>query len=70
VGIEVYEGRPSKAGRWRWRLRAANGRIVANGGEAFHDRWNAERAVADFLRIVGPLVPAAETDYATEGVPV
>jgi uncharacterized protein YegP (UPF0339 family) len=31
---------------WRWHLKAANGRIVASSGEAFTDRWGAERAAS------------------------
>lgn len=30
--LELYE---DKAGEWRWRLKASNGRIVAIGGEGF-----------------------------------
>lgn len=39
--VTVYKARDG----WRWRLRAANGRIVAVSGEAFANKWNAERAV-------------------------
>lgn len=31
-------------GRWRWRLRAPNGRIVATAGEAFSSKLAARRA--------------------------
>ena len=27
-----------KAGEWRWRLKASNGRIVATGGEGFSSK--------------------------------
>jgi len=30
--------------RWRWRVRAANGKIVATSGENFASRRNARRA--------------------------
>ena len=28
---------------WRWRFIARNGRIIAEGGEAYTSKWNAER---------------------------
>ena len=37
------------AGLWRWRARAANGRIVADGAEGYVNRRNAYRA-AEALR--------------------
>lgn len=35
--LEIYRGRKNKVGRtqWRWRFRAANGNILANGGEGY-----------------------------------
>lgn len=39
--FEVYE---DSGGLYRWRLRSANGQIVANSGESFASRSNAERA--------------------------
>ena len=41
--IDIYQ---DKAGGWRWRAKAPNGRIVADSGEAYHSKWNAERAAA------------------------
>ena len=48
--IEIYEARRGLALRkqWRWRIRATNGRIVANGGEGYNNR-------ADLLRGQKPL---------------
>jgi uncharacterized protein YegP (UPF0339 family) len=68
----VYRDR---AGRFRWRIVAANGKRVAASGEAFHDEYNAHRAVTDLLLGLGPLVDAErERQRAlaadTEGVPV
>lgn len=40
-----YELFQDEAGRWRWHLRAGNGRLVCTSGEAFATRSNAERAV-------------------------
>lgn len=39
---EVYA---DKAGFWRWRRRAANGKIVASSGESFSSKWAALNSV-------------------------
>lgn len=39
---EVY---PDKAGEWRWRLKASNGRIIADGAEGYSEKRHAYRAV-------------------------
>jgi uncharacterized protein YegP (UPF0339 family) len=66
--FEVYQ---DKAGKFRWRLIAANGKRVAASGEAFASRYNAERAIADLLRSLS-LVEAAPraVDVSPEAVPV
>lgn len=33
-------------GQWRWRLRADNGRIIANGGESFHNEADCKHSIA------------------------
>jgi uncharacterized protein YegP (UPF0339 family) len=40
IGFEVYPARPGLLLRkqWRWRLRAANGRIIATSGEGYNNR--------------------------------
>lgn len=38
--ITVYKA----ADGWRWRMKAANGRLVADSGEAYVSRRAAERA--------------------------
>lgn len=38
--ITVYRA----ADGWRWRMKAANGRVVADSGEAYTSRRGAERA--------------------------
>lgn len=48
-----------RAGKWRFRIVAPNGRRVATSGESFHDRWNAERAIDDLLIGLGPAVDEA-----------
>ena len=39
--FEIY---PDKRGLWRWRLKARNGRTVADSGEGYASRTNAFRA--------------------------
>jgi uncharacterized protein YegP (UPF0339 family) len=39
--MSVYQ---DTKGEWRWRLKAANGKIVADSGEGYTQRWTAERA--------------------------
>lgn len=43
--FEVYSTLTLKGRRWRWRLRAANGRKVAHSGEDYHNRADAVSAV-------------------------
>ena len=52
--FEVYR---DKSGDWRWRLRAANGRIVADSAEGYASRRNLYRALND---IAGHVSEAAE----------
>lgn len=40
--IEKYE---DKAGEWRWRLKATNGKIIATSGEGYNSKSNADRAI-------------------------
>jgi uncharacterized protein len=39
--FEIYQDR---SGRYRWRLRAANGHITADSGQSYRDRYSARRA--------------------------
>lgn len=39
---QVYQS----GGQWRWRLVAANNRIIANSGEAYHNRADCLSAIA------------------------
>jgi uncharacterized protein YegP (UPF0339 family) len=43
--FEVYA---DAAGEYRWRLKAANGQIVASSGESFASKSNAGRAAENF----------------------
>lgn len=40
-----YDKYPS-SGQWRWRLIAANGKIIANSGEAYHNEADCDHAIA------------------------
>ena len=42
MSFEVYK---DKAGQWRWRLKAANGQIIATG-EGYKDKTGCEDAIA------------------------
>ena len=44
--FEIY---PDKGGDWRWRLRAASGRIAADRAEGYASKRNARRAIATML---------------------
>lgn len=48
MNVEVYR---DSAGHWRWRARARNGRIIADGAEGYASRRNALRACAGFARM-------------------
>jgi hypothetical protein len=37
---------------WRWRFIAANGKIMADGGEAYATAANARRAIVRFASLV------------------
>lgn len=53
--FQVYE---DKGGEWRWRLLAANGRTIADSGEAYTRRPDAERAVETVTAIAGRIETA------------
>ena len=42
VAYSVYQ---DAAGEWRWRLRAANNRIIADSGEGYHNRQDCLHAI-------------------------
>lgn len=47
--FEIY---PDTSGDWRWRLRAANGRIVADSAEGYASKRNVNRAITTFVDTV------------------
>ena len=55
--FEIYTSRSvTLRKQWRWRLKAANGRIIATSGEGYHNR-------SDMLEIIDKMrsyVPVAE----------
>lgn len=46
MNIVFYKDERSE---WRWRVRAKNGRIVADSGEGYSSKSNAKRAWNNFL---------------------
>lgn len=40
-----YEVYKDTAGEWRWRLRAANNKIIANSGEGYANRTDCLSAI-------------------------
>lgn len=45
--LKIYQ---DKAGEWRWRLVAANGRKVADSGEGYTRKADVIRAARKFIR--------------------
>lgn len=59
--FEIYE---DAAEGWRWRLRARNGRIVADSGEAYRSERNVERAIASIQSFASDVAIATrESDH-------
>lgn len=51
MGTRIYQ---DDLGEWRWRVRARNGRVVADSGEGYKRRIDCRRGAevaADMLRI-------------------
>jgi len=55
--LEIY--RDAKRG-WRWRLRASNGRIVADSGEGYRRRAAVYEAVKRVRSILAGELPVVE----------
>lgn len=59
--FELYPERDQetreKTGAYRWRFRAGNGKITADGSEAYTDRGGANRAVHDHVSAVAGVEP-------------
>lgn len=54
--FEIYR---DASGDWRWRLRAANGRIVADSAEGYASKRNAQRAMGALYDAVDGVRAAA-----------
>jgi uncharacterized protein YegP (UPF0339 family) len=54
--FELYKA----ADGWRWRLVAANGRIIADSGEAYTRRYDAARAITR-VRVEANGAPLVDT---------
>jgi uncharacterized protein YegP (UPF0339 family) len=58
--FEFFQG---KDGKWYWRAKAPNGRIIADGAEGYDSDHNVWRAVDDFLTdVVGERPTVDEMD--------
>ncbi|WP_205596747.1 HVO_2922 family protein [Halostella salina] len=57
--FELYRDR---AGDWRWRLRHDNGNVIADGGQGYSSRRNAEQG----LRSVQANAPGGEVELVPE----
>lgn len=56
-----FEYYVDNAGEWRWRLIAANGRIIADSSEGYDSRANCRRAIKLVIKVVtggAAMVPA------------
>jgi len=47
--FHIYRDR---RGLWRWRLKAANGRIIADSGEGYSRREHARRAMGRLIQLI------------------
>lgn len=49
--FQVYSRRGIFGRQWYWRLRAGNNRVIAVGGEGFHNKADAIRATELLLEV-------------------
>ncbi len=59
--FEVYS---DAVGDWRWRLRAGNGRIVADSAEGYASRRNVFRALNDIAMHVAEAAERGSVEVA------
>jgi uncharacterized protein YegP (UPF0339 family) len=43
--IMTYEYWKDASGQWRWHLKAANGKLIANGGESFFNEKDCKDSI-------------------------
>lgn len=67
--IEMYCDR---AEEWRWRLRAPNGRIIADSSEGYNTKPGVRRSIANFTKYLAEAPPVEEIRIkeCAEDVPV
>jgi uncharacterized protein YegP (UPF0339 family) len=65
TSFEMYRDR---AGETRWRLRAANGRIIADSGEGYVDRDDALHGI-ELVRCLAPVAPLEDLTGEPGGEP-
>jgi uncharacterized protein YegP (UPF0339 family) len=64
--FEIYN---DTQGDWRWRLRARNGRIVADSAEGYASKRNAKNAVMSTLDAVeGALIAGVRNATGAAGI--
>lgn len=49
--FEIYRAWTLSGRRWFWRLRATNGKIVAIGGEGFHNHGDVEAIINRIVQL-------------------
>ena len=55
--IVMYQ---DKAGEWRWRLLAPNGRILCDSGEGYTTKPGVRRSIANFVKYLASDIPVEE----------
>ncbi len=53
--IQIYKGRKRLRQAWRWRAVAANGRVIANGGEAYTNVADIETLLVELFGANGDI---------------
>lgn len=56
----VFETYKDKKGEWRWRLRAPNKNIIADGGEGYKNKADCEAGIAS-IKKNSPTAKVVET---------
>lgn len=64
AGESHFEVYPDQEGDWRWRLRAANGEIVADSAEGYEERVGAYHAIARLVAILTTAGPEPVIELA------
>lgn len=62
ITFEIY----TSSGQYRWRLYAGNNRIIANSGEAYHNKGDCQAAI-DLIRQYAPSARLVDSTLAQTG---